>query len=171
MIELVNSFSITLRSRKQSDFLCHIKYRNRIPEPPIESKLLPIFQERDSLTSFCASTLDETYRWDMNLEPEALVSAVDFVDPDSLGARFNPGSNSSSDHHHDQRVVSTLHGASLVAGPHGLFHVASQRSAGSLANAQVAAQRQALYNTSSTMFRRDISIFAAESSAFPPKKV
>jgi hypothetical protein len=74
-------------SRKQSEFLCPVKYRNRLPDPPCEPKLIVFPFDRDALVKYRATALDEKYRWEVYLEPEAPLVGVDFIDPDVLGPR------------------------------------------------------------------------------------
>ena len=76
---------------KQSEFLCHVKYRARLPEPPVEVRLLANANDRDALVRFAPTSLDTKFKWDlMQFEPETLLAAVDFVDPQALGTDILP---------------------------------------------------------------------------------
>jgi hypothetical protein len=49
--------------------------------------LLPF--DRESLIKYRATGLDEKFRWDVHLEPEAPLACIDFIDPAILGERVN----------------------------------------------------------------------------------
>jgi hypothetical protein len=49
--------------------------------------LLPF--DCDSLIKYRATGLDEKFRWDVHLEPEASLACIDFIDPAILGERVN----------------------------------------------------------------------------------
>jgi hypothetical protein len=50
-----------------------------LPDPPIDPKLLHYQHNTSSLIDYRATSLDERFRWELALEPEALFANYDFI--------------------------------------------------------------------------------------------
>lgn len=49
--------------QKQSEFLCAIKFRNNLPDPPLGPHFLEVPMDLDKYVKYKPTTLEQNYKW------------------------------------------------------------------------------------------------------------
>lgn len=75
-------------SRKGSEFLCHIRFRNTLPDPPVDCKLVEIPPDLNAFTKYTPTDLERDYEYEIsaNLLKTPL---IDFVDLEVFKPKMN----------------------------------------------------------------------------------
>ncbi|CAM9465911.1 unnamed protein product, partial [Phaeothamnion confervicola] len=68
--------------QKHSEYLCTMKFRNTLPDPPLGPRFLKIPFALDKLSEFAPTTLDTDYKWQLHCERDVGVD-IDVIDPGS----------------------------------------------------------------------------------------
>lgn len=55
--------------QKQSEFLCTIKFRNTLPDPPLGPHFLEVPLDLDKYTKYTPTTLEQNYKWKVTVTP------------------------------------------------------------------------------------------------------
>eukprot|EP00897_Mesotaenium_endlicherianum_P004164 jgi/Mesen1/3776/ME000205S03037 len=58
------------RLKRPSTFVCKVRFRNDLPEPASQLKLLQINQDRDRYTKYSVTSLEKKYKYKLHVEPD-----------------------------------------------------------------------------------------------------
>ncbi|CAM9508146.1 unnamed protein product, partial [Discosporangium mesarthrocarpum] len=75
--------------QKQTEFLCTIKFRNNLPDPPLGPHFLQIPMDLDKYVHYHPSTLEQNYKWQLHCERDLGVD-VDIIDTRKYLLPLNP---------------------------------------------------------------------------------
>lgn len=76
-------FHSSSRNRKGAEFLCHVRFKNTLPDPDVDYKLIDVAPDLTSFTGYTPTDLERDYQYEM---PASLLQTplVDFVDLEAL---------------------------------------------------------------------------------------
>ncbi|KAL9350746.1 hypothetical protein Peur_058001 [Populus x canadensis] len=58
------------RLKKPTTFLCKLKFRNELPDPSAQPKLMPLKREKDRFTKYTITSLEKMYKPQLYVEPD-----------------------------------------------------------------------------------------------------
>ncbi|ONK59004.1 uncharacterized protein A4U43_C08F1980 [Asparagus officinalis] len=67
---LLSGDRIENRLKKPTTFLCRMKFRNELPDPTAQPKLLPVLTDKDRYTRYTITSLEKNYKPKLFVEPD-----------------------------------------------------------------------------------------------------
>lgn len=67
---LLSGERIENRLKKPTTFLCKLKFRNELPEPSAQPKLMALKKDKDRFTRYTFSSLEKNYKPQLHVEPD-----------------------------------------------------------------------------------------------------
>eukprot|EP01117_Protostelium_nocturnum_P003629 TRINITY_DN14912_c0_g1_i1.p1 TRINITY_DN14912_c0_g1~~TRINITY_DN14912_c0_g1_i1.p1 ORF type:complete len:365 (-),score=167.69 TRINITY_DN14912_c0_g1_i1:47-1141(-) len=78
--------------KKPSEFICKLKYSNKLPEIPFEPKLLVIPFEANRFSKYIPNSLEKNFKHPFNSEPDLGIS-IDLIDPNLYKSNLGEASD------------------------------------------------------------------------------
>ncbi|KAG5180075.1 Paf1-domain-containing protein [Tribonema minus] len=75
--------------QKDSEFLCHLKFRNNLPDPPLGPHFLKIPLSMDKLVQYTPTTLETQHKWKLHCNRDLGVD-IDIIDSRSYSVPDKP---------------------------------------------------------------------------------